>query len=280
MISDAMKRNIPSTRASTRELWCARRAGRGGSAAACALRPSPRRARLDDDVLDRDAACRSRSRPTRSRRSQPERCSGKVETMISSTRSSRDGLHRRRVRIGVRDLAVRLDPLAAQLGERAPQPPLGVGVRRRASGRSAGRRSGSSPARCAARSRIALEQRLAEHRLVRDARGRSARRPPRRDVGRRRARPGPAAGGLPDLVEEVPPQPARLLLRVRRDDDLVRRLELRDRVADARQPGRCRRRARARGCPPRGAARASGRAGGRPRRAACPRRRRSPRAGR
>ena len=44
---------------------------------------------IDDDVLDRQPSLSARSRPTRSRRSQPERSPGKVETMISSIRSSR-----------------------------------------------------------------------------------------------------------------------------------------------------------------------------------------------
>ena len=69
-----------------------------------------------------------RRRSTRSRRSQPLRSPGKVETMISSTRSSFTTWRGGGVRVGVHDLAVRVDALAAQLGEREAQPAVGVGV--------------------------------------------------------------------------------------------------------------------------------------------------------
>src|SRR5262249_61926302 len=39
--SEAMNRNIPSVRASTRELWGASGGGAAGAASACALKPGP-----------------------------------------------------------------------------------------------------------------------------------------------------------------------------------------------------------------------------------------------
>ena len=102
------------------------RARRGRACSACgghqALTPPgrrPRRARPAGFVS-------LRSRSTRSRRSQPERAPGNVETMISSTRSSCIVCMRRRERIGMRDLAVHVDALAAQQRHRAQQALLGL----------------------------------------------------------------------------------------------------------------------------------------------------------
>src|SRR5207237_9518252 len=75
-----------------------------------------------------------------------------------------DGLHRRRVGIGMRDLAVGVDAGAPELSERAPQPPLGLRVR--ALGRIALRAHDQAARRAALRPFAdALEQRLAEQRL-------------------------------------------------------------------------------------------------------------------
>ena len=90
-------------------------------------------------------------------RSQPERAAAKVETMISSTRSSSHRLHHGAERVGMRDLAVHVDPLAAQLRRRAR-------FRRRSA-------SGCSPRR-----RVALRRHDEEARraLPRRARGSSS----------------------------------------------------------------------------------------------------------
>ena len=127
MISDAMKRNIPSTRASTRELWFAI----GGPwwwsrvRRATLISPRPPPGRLDDDVLDRQPASLC-SRATRSRRSQLDVCARERRDDDLVDPLVLDRLHRRGVRVGVRDLPVRVDALAAQLGQRPPQPPLGL----------------------------------------------------------------------------------------------------------------------------------------------------------
>ena len=146
MISDAMKRNMPSTaRRHARAVVDRRRAVVRASCDVRVMRARPG-PRVGATRRARPAGpCPSAARSTRSRRSQPERSPGNVETMISSTRSSWTACMRGGVRVGVRDLPVRVDALAAQLGERAAQaaarPP---GAARRVALRR--RRSGSSPA--------------------------------------------------------------------------------------------------------------------------------------
>ena len=135
-------------------------------ASACALMRAPRLLRRPRPRGRPGRPVSLRSRSTRSRRSQPLRSPGNVETMISSTRSSLTACMRGGVRVGVHDLAVRVDALAAQLGERAAQAAVGVVVLARR--RSAARRSGSSPgpARRAARMRSSSSSR--DDGLVRD----------------------------------------------------------------------------------------------------------------
>ena len=200
--------------------------------------------------------------------------------MISSTRSSRDGVHRRACTDrGARPGRARRCPrrAASASARRSRRSASGCARLRRVALRR--RRSGSSPATARARSRIRSSSgspttvsfaTTSTFASPPSPRARStttcstgqARRPPCGSARRRCAR------SQPDRCS-----------RVRRDDDLVdRRLELGERVAhrvdrvglddeavrgDARLAQQ---------------RRASGRAAGRPRRGACPRRRRSPRA--
>ena len=236
--SDAMKRNMPSTVASTRELWFAIggpwwRVPRGVGVAVRAHatptpRPRPARRRRARPAPSRRCAA---GRPGRGAASEEPRCSGNVETMISSTRSSRDGVHRGGVRVRVRDLAVRLDALGAQLRQRRAQPPLGLGVSARGRDRSADRRSGTSRGRSVSRASAGSGRAAA-----RRARSRSRRRarsspPVRAATSETTCSTGRLAGGLADLVDQVAPPPARLRLRMGRDDQLVGLLH-RDRVLD------------------------------------------------
>ena len=96
---------------------------------------SPRRprAQVDDDVLDRDASpppCGSGS--ITSRRIQPERCSGWVETTISVDRrlELRERVAHRIDRVGVDDEAVGRDPRLTQVVERLVEPAPGRGAPR------------------------------------------------------------------------------------------------------------------------------------------------------
>ena len=178
-----------------------------------------------------------RSRSTRSRRSQPLRSPGNVETMISSTRSSFTTCQRGGVRIGMHDLAVRVDPLAAQLGERAAQALVGLVVLLLVALRRDDQEARRALARRARGSgRAAPPRRRSGSR----SRARSSRR--RRSARRRRAGPGHAGDPL-DVADDVAAHPARALRAVRRDDDLVdRRLELRERVLHGLDRARSRRR--------------------------------------
>ena len=236
----------------------------------CALMRSPP-ARTGEITWSTGRPVSLRSRSTRSRRSQPLFSPGNVETMISSTRSSWTTCHRRRVRIGVDDLPVRVDPLAAQLGERAAQPAVGVVV--------------LLVSLCGATIRKLPALRGALRGCGRAARprGRSGSRSTSTFVSSSGSRStmtcltGMPLRGALDLLDDVAAHPARPLGAVRRDDDLVDlRLELCERILRPPAPGRSRRRSPAPARPPRAAPSASGRDAGRPRRAACPRRRRSP----
>ena len=155
-----------------------------GAHAATSARPRARRRRA------RPARPRlGRSRPTRSRRSQPERSPGNVETITSSTRSSSIDLHRRGVRVRVRDLAVRVDALGAK--RRRARRAGGAPPRdaRAACGSLCGQTSRKLAGPSAARARMRSSRRLAEDGLVGDHEHVRLTRP-RRDVGRRRARTG------------------------------------------------------------------------------------------
>ena len=208
MISDAMNRSIPSVDESTRELWFAIGGPWCASAWAAHQTGCLLGALGDDDVLDRhplslvQALDEVAPQPARALLGREGRDDDLVDPLVV------DGLHRRRVRIRVRDLAVRVDPLAAEHRECAPQPPLGFRMRRPGSGRSAG----STIRKLAGRARRALP----------DA---------RRAAGRRRrvsfaitstfaltassadvdddVLDGQAPGRLADAVDHVPPQPAR-----------------------------------------------------------------------
>jgi hypothetical protein len=140
-----------------------------------------------------------------------------------------DRLHHGRERVGMRDLAVDVETFAAQQRDRAEQPALGLLVAARA---LALRRDDQEARRALLRPFADLvEQRCAEHRLVRD----------HKDVGRALLRrevdddvlERQVAGDAAHLLDGVATQPSRLLLRVRRHDHLVR-LELMDRVAERR----------------------------------------------
>ena len=122
------------------------------------------------------------------------RCSGNVETMISSTRSSWTACIAAVNGSGCAIWPCASIPSPRSSRQRLPQPPLGLRVRAPAPGRSAGemirKLAGAAPRALA----DAVEQRLAEHGLVRDHEhvlGAGA----RGEVGRRRARRGspPAA---------------------------------------------------------------------------------------
>ena len=146
---------MPSVGASMRELWLAI----GGPWWACAARRRgsscrrPNLGGLDDDVLDRQPAVGAE--PPDEVAAEPARALARERRDDDLVRPLvADRLHRRGVRVGMRDLAVRLDPLGAQRRERLPQPPLGLRVLAPLRGRSAGRRSGSSRRPRAARCRI------------------------------------------------------------------------------------------------------------------------------
>ena len=233
--------------------------------------------RFGDDTCSTGSPESSWSRWTRFLRSHGERSGAKVETMTSSIRSSWIACIAAVYGIRVRDLAVRVDSLAAQNREGAPQAALGlwmVGAVRVAL------RAEDQEARGRARRTLAdaREQRVADDGLVRDhehvrltALGRQI----DDDVLDRQA-----LSRIANAVDHLSPQPGRALLRMRRDDDLGRlRLEHRDRVAhrvgriglddepvgrDARLVQRSERPVEAPARPPR---------------AACPRRRRTPCAG-
>ena len=126
------------------------------------------------------------------------------------------GLHGGGEGIGVRDLPVGVDALAAQLRERGTQTPLGLGV---LGPRGVALRADDEEAHVPLPRPRAdpVEQRLPEDGLVRDD----------EDVCPRTRRgihndvlDGSTAGDAPDLVHEVLPQPPGLRLRVGRDDDL------------------------------------------------------------
>ena len=137
--------------------------------------------------------------------------------MISSVRSSSTRLHRRDERIGVRDLAVHVEPLGAEDRERRAKPALRLGM---LAARGIALRADDEEARRALRGARAdpVEERLAEHGLVGDD----------EDVGARAAADvgddvldRTIAGRLADLVDEVLAEPPGARLRVRADDDLV-----------------------------------------------------------
>ena len=76
-------------------------------------------------------------------------------------------LHRGTERVGMRDLAVRVDPLATQLSEGALQPPFGLGMvtRRWVALRRHDEEAGRA---CSSPLADLRQERLADHRLVRD----------------------------------------------------------------------------------------------------------------
>ena len=220
MVSEPMKRSMPSVRGSTRELWFA-----GGRAVVVACRGSARRARVMRAPpraprrrrAGPGARSAARSRPTRSRRSQPERSPGNVETMISSVRSSSTASIAADERVRVCDLAVHVDALRAQHRERRAETALRLGMLARV-GSLCGHTMRKLAAPSCARCPNAVEQRLAEHGLVGDDEDVRAGSPAH--VGHD-VLDGPIARGLADLVDEVLPQPARLRLRMGGHDDLV-----------------------------------------------------------
>ena len=126
------------------------------------------------------------------------------------------------------DLAVRVDPFAAQLGQGSSEPPLRLRV---FCLRGIALRRDDQEARAAARGPLAnpVQQRVAHDRFVRehkDVLGTCLRRHVDHDVF-----DGNAACAFADAIHDVLAQPAGLLLRVRCEDDLVhRRLELGERV--------------------------------------------------
>ena len=118
-----------------------------------------------DDVLDRQA--RLVAQPLDQVAAQPAGAlarEGRDDDLVDPLVVGR--LHRGGEGIGMDDLAVGVDPLGAQLRERAPQPPGGLGTGRRRSDCGATIRKLAGP--CAARARDAVEQLLRDHRLVRD----------------------------------------------------------------------------------------------------------------
>src|SRR5689334_15289173 len=131
MISDAMKRNIPSVRASTRELWCAT----GGWAAWSKVAMSADWLRclglLAGDLDVRDGQAGLLAQPVDEVAAQPARGllarEGRDDDLVDALVLRR--VHRSRERVRVRDLAVDVDSLAAQDRQRPPQPPLGLGMR-------------------------------------------------------------------------------------------------------------------------------------------------------
>src|SRR5512144_252021 len=142
MISDAMKRNIPSVRASTRELWCAT-GGWPAWASACALTPAAPAARpagcsrdrlrlaVDLDVIDgqprllAQAVDQVATQPARRLLTREGRDDDLVHALVL------DGVCGGGEGVGVSDLPVDVDPLAAQDRQRAAQAPLGLRVRGR-----------------------------------------------------------------------------------------------------------------------------------------------------
>ena len=125
--SDAMKRNMPSTRRARPASSGSRSAGRGAGR---------RRAR---STLTSPPARRRHARPVRRPRSRAGRSDHGAATRSALLREGgdedrvdalvADGVHRRRERIRVRDLTVRLDALRAQLREHLAQPAVGLRVR-------------------------------------------------------------------------------------------------------------------------------------------------------
>ena len=187
----------------------------------------------DDDVIDRQA--RLVAEPPDEVAAQPAGAlarEGRDDDLVDPLVVGR--LHRGGEGIGMDDLAVGVDPLGAQLRERAAQPPGSLGM-----GEVVGLRRHDQEARRPLRRARAhpVEQRLGDDRLVRDDEhvGLESRRVVVGDDVADRQAPGRAR----DLADDVAAQPARALGRVGRDDDLVRRrLELRERVL--RRLQRCR----------------------------------------
>ena len=127
-----------------RASWRSRPAGRGGRARVVRLGVGAHQATTagsgSTSTCSTGRPVASRSRVTTSLRSQLERASpgkGRDDDLVDALVV--DGLHGSRVRVGVRDLAVRVDARAAQRGQRAPQPALGLGVIVPSPDRSAGR---------------------------------------------------------------------------------------------------------------------------------------------
>ena len=167
IVSEAMKRYMPSRRASTRELLCAAGGWPWSCSWAWATEAMARNA-ASASAAPRRRTCLTGSpaplsiRPTTSRRSQPEVASGKrrdddlVDLLVV------DGVERGGDGVGVADVPGRLDPLPLELGERLVEP---------AAARPAGRPGATSvksagPALRALADR--LEERPADDRLVGD----------------------------------------------------------------------------------------------------------------
>ena len=218
------------------------------------------------------------SRSTRSPRSQPELSGSNVETMISSTRSSCTACIAALNGSGCAIWPCASIPSPRSVASARLQPPLGLGMV--ACRRVALRRDDEEARRPRRRALADLrQQRLADHRLVRDHEHVLLGRPVADSTTRCSNGTEPAARA--HLVEDAAAQPARLLLGMRRDEDLVDgRLERRDRVAHAPPRDRPRRRSRRPGSRPRAGGRAPARGGAAPTRGACRRRRRSPAAAR
>ena len=212
-----MKSSIPSTFASIRELLLAS----GGpwwswmASAWLVIRPPPPRARTITCSTGRPLS--ERRRPTRSRRSQPERAPGNVETMISSVRSSRIACI-----AAVKGSGCAIWPWTSMPSARSSE----SAARRRRSASGCSERDGSlcgsddeeAGAPLLRAGANALEERLAEDGLVghdEDVRA-GATGDVADDVLDR-----PSAGSPADLLEQVLAEPSRSRLGMRGDDDLV-----------------------------------------------------------
>jgi len=166
-----------------------------------------------------------RRRSTRSRRNQPLRSPGNVETMISSTRSSLTTCIAAVYGSGCTIWPWGVEAFTAQLGERTAEPPVGfvvllvVALRRDDQERGLALRSPLADA---------VEQLVRENGLVRN----------HENIGRlvciacdRDVRDRDTGGGPLDVLDNVAPGPPGALGAVGRHDDLVHRwLELRKRI--------------------------------------------------
>ena len=272
-----MNRNMPSVRASTRELWFASAGGPRGPRRAAATRTATCSA-VDDDVLDRQA--RLAAQPADEVAAQPARALARergdddlVDPLVAGTACA----------AAVNGSGCAIWPCASIPAPRSSasaraQPALGLGVARlarvalRADEQEAGRRLRRALAD-RAQQRLADDGLVRHHEhvrlapgLARRGRSRRARRAATPAALRiwstrfRRIQPERCCGCVETITSSGSSCAMRVAQGVHRigvDDEPVR--------GDARRPA---------------APRACGRAGGPRRRGACPRRRRSPRAAR